>query len=294
MLNYPPHIIEEYKKHVSEGVFASRSIGTWRGGLTYTIPSDELGMSGVASISFSPKVKATKYQTDLRLLMFEVKRIFRFYSAKVNLGYFVPAMNEEKFRKQIEEDTKTFFKFRDETLANYDTIINEIRLRYAELSFWVWKNQFHNDGDPPGTFVKKFTDNAINRRHSPEAIERRFKFDVVYVRPSMSLEDQEKVAKALYKRIIGKRKGLVYYMLKKKGQFLASKNRGPRQKMCKFLFLWSNIIFFNDPELIRLIENIRETSLLSLTSTCNDIAVEINNLIRYMVDSKDYPLGLTL
>lgn len=293
MENYPEHIIKEIESHIVQGKFVFRKLGVWRGGLTYSLPANGLGVSGVATITFKSSPMKTKYRINLRTLLFEVKKVFKFYSYNTRSGFFVPRMNIEFFDSQMPVVKEMIYRFRDETLENYDTIIEELKDRYRELAFWVWANQYKNVGDPPTSFVLDFCEKAISKNHTKSIVKKRFKFEDSHTRPPLADEEVRSIAIAVYRQIIKRRRGLTYYALKKRRQFLeATNSRGPRKLMCKYFSLWKNLVFYEDNELLEIMEGIRRMAILGYDSTNEDMAEALRKLIRYLMDHEDYRLEI--
>jgi hypothetical protein len=286
------HIVKKFEDFVRESEIASRRLMFWRGKVSYSVLASDLGLPGKSRLTFSPEVKPTKYQLDLREIRIEFNRLFRFYSFKVPLGFFVPKQHIEFFRKQVVVLDDMFSEFKKKTLENYKEIIKDVKGRYRELAFWVWANQYRNQGDPPESFVEEFCDAAIKKRYSEASMARKFKFTVMYVHPPTNPETVRPVAMSLYDKVLRVRRGFVYYALKKRRQFMETKSRGPRQRMAKFFKLYKNTVFYGDDRLIELIDELADRAIRYPKTTNEEFAEMLRVLIRHLMDSCDYPLGI--
>lgn len=287
----PPAVAEELTRHFREGTTFLRKMSFWRGRLTYSLPADALGVPGKATITFTPKVDPTRYQLELRELSFDVDRIFKFYSYGSGQRFFVPGCNEETFRSQVRVALQKITEFRDKTLENYDLIVREIRDRYRGLAEWAWKHQYKNPGKPPESFVSDFCDKAISTRHRKPVVAKRFKFGLTECKPPRD-DEVEQAVDSLYELIIKRRCGLTYYLLKKQKQFLKAAKRGPRVTLSKFLALWSNLVFYNDSELLNQINHIRTQCLTGSETSNQEMADMVLKLAIYLIESEDYVLGI--
>lgn len=292
MQEHPEHVLKQFEYLISRGQLASRNLKTWRGTVSYSLPAKDLGIIGTSTITFSPATTATQYQLELRDLKFAFNRLFRFYAYKVSLGFFIPEQNIEEFRDGVQKLKEIFAAFKKSTLDKYPAIIVDIRRKYEELAAWVWQNQYKNSGSPPESFVHKFCEDGLQKRHTPEVVEKRFKFFLTYTQPPNDPDSIRDLSVAVYEKVLQSRRGLTYYALKKRRQFLEAKCRGPRQRMAKFFALYKKLVFYDDSQLIVLLNELIDKAIRFPKTTNEEFAEMLRKLIRHLLDSQEFQLGI--
>ena len=290
--DYPEHMLKKFEEFVVKGCLANYRLSAWRGEINHSFAIDNVGFSGGSKITYSPAIRRTQYQVDLQMLRFHFKKLFRFYSYRVPAGIFVPERNIEYFKKEAIALKAELVKFKEDTIAQYPAIIVDVRERYQELAIWAWENQYKNIGMPPESFVRKFCDDGIEKSHSLSIVRNRFRFSISYILPPTDEAEIKELAFSVYDSVVRSRRGLVFYILKKRRQFLAALRRGPRLKIAKFFTHYKKSLFYDDVELNRLLDNLVHKAILYPDIKNGEFAEDLRKIVLYLVDSQDFPIGM--
>ncbi len=292
---FPENLRTEFEEHAKKGIFIKRDFSTWCSKVVYRT-------KGKQRLYFQASHTIGKYDKNRKILTAKVRDLFNFYGYRTVYGYFFPEKNLEFYRKEIVQISKAFEDFKVQTLENYKEISNEAKKKYAEVAYFKWINELKNSGAPPEIFIEQYCKEKIEDRCSPEKILKECKFCVTNINPfieenrtSYGKKEEiqrynQEVIENLYKSIIAKRKMLVYYLVAK-NKILKS-NRSVYKSIATFLCLWKNCVFYSDPILIQKIDGLRYAIIRSFTRDKEIICPLIEEIIEYLLNHKEYQLGL--
>jgi len=309
MLDISPENIEQFEKHLREGVFLRRRLVTWKGFSKYELDlscvadREDYGSikSGKEVLKFQAKTKSRHvgYGTVLRR---ETKKIFVFNTYPTSYGTFVPACNVDFFVSEVEKMRQRLFALRDEIIDNYDLVVEHVREIYRDIAPHVWAVRLGQKGAPPESFVRDFVRKNIDKYHNRSRIYKSFDLTTRYCNPILATNPYKRVVDIeqhnlevtvdLYKRVMLRRRAFAHTLKNKVEELPNRKDQGKFKFAMVYLKLWRSLIFYDDQALVILIDNtIREVATnpdRSIPWVCQ----KLNAIRSHILESEQYPVEM--
>jgi len=301
------------KSAADDGAFIRLSMTVWNPMKSITLDAFE----GFPSIGISEKVVCTRkfhvpQISKSKRLLSACKLAVKNLTYKTSYGYFVPAANIERLQMEMEEFRAKIMDARDKILADYDRIIKKTAAEAAKVAVLTWKIKYGHEGKPHSRFVEKFVEDYVGGIGTREDLSRRFRFNIMPSHPILNSDSQYArlidvdannvaVCEILYERILNRRRALVSTLLNMEAELKDARLEPPAATMRIFRrlsvriqgYIWSFFYSDRDPEIVPLLEKLREILIVDDELRNTDTVVPcMRHIITHIVDHPFFRTGL--
>jgi hypothetical protein len=262
---------------LADGIFMTVKMRAWRAAVHRT-----LELPPAAMLELPPG--RTSHQLHLRVpqlegVHFARKKLdiaLKTKSFRTVYGNFVPGKNIVPLLESFQEAKNDLFRVRDAVTVEYEAIMAEIEKQYQVVVEALWKEKYGHEGDPTPNFRNTLTRSFQERLTTAPEIGTILKFDVVPYRVVTDPSDPRyeilggdahatAVCRAVWDAILHKRRALVCIGLKFMDEIEGKERPPPHvfKRLFSKLGGYRDTVFYDDPELLRLIDAIRDFSIVA-------------------------------
>ena len=292
---FPENLYTEFENHARNGILVKKRFFTWSSKIVHKT-------RGKQKLFFQPSCTVKKYEINKKVICSKVVRLFNFYGHKTLIGYFFPEKNLIFYRKEIIEIENQFQKFKEEISSGYKDIYKDLKRKYTEIVYFIWTNELKNPGNPPEIFIEQFCKEKIEEKCSLEKILQKNCFKAININPFIEenrtsygtgeeiKKHNREVVEYLYRGVIMKRRMLAYFLIAKNNAIKS--NKFSYKSVASFLYMWKNCVFYSDSVLIEKIDVLRNAIMMNIERDKEKISPIIEEIIDYLLNHKDYQLGV--
>jgi hypothetical protein len=297
-----PERLEFVKNAIDGGIFIKVAFKGWNGRVSW----HSTDSCGVKEIDYR-KIGVTEI-SGVNYINRIMGLLLKDYTYRTPYGIFVPASNIDVVLNRLAELRDDLFVVRDKVVANSESIKKTIRKKLVPVMKEKWVS-LGNVGEPTIGFVEEEVSAYIGRIPlDKEKADKRFKLSVFPFNPILpdgypcgghiDIENHNmSVMRSVYDSILSKRVSLVNVCGHALENLSLNINWFSASKMCKPMFRkmagYRNGLFYDDPELKRLISDFMDMTILSASEHSPEEFMGVLTAIKsHLVNHKFFLVGL--
>jgi len=199
----------------------------------------------------------------------------KYYGFKTHYGTFVPEDNMKPFLDEMRSIDEEVVEIGRGLVENFGKLQASIAEQYAVVVDVLWRQKYEHDGEPTDNFREELTGNFLATLPGPAELAAKFGTEVTPFNPLLDpdrphaeligvREHNMRVCRAVYDEILRKRRAIAAIVL---GAIQDFGRKRPADRIFKRLFAkltgYRHTVFYDDPELIRLIDAVRDLAIVN-------------------------------
>jgi len=310
---YAPYMSEEQKQlfaqAVKDGVFVRHNFRQTNIKRSFTLPltnlldeNDPLCKSLQKKTALGVRLsKKRKLPYELRECRSILRNLFKKLTYSMPLSGFVPPKLVEEFVVSAEETRERLLNIRPNLLASIPKYGDIVKKEFEEIAVLLWRYDLNNDGDPPKRFVSSVVEELFEQSFSEDAIMSVCDFRLCIfslpnaggtVPESICNLQHKRYTDELFDRVIRKRQKIALWLTSRIPN-LGNGSLDTYPTLIEFLQENLKLVFYEDDEFKRLLNEFIDYLILSLRRDVNMTAERMIGIISYLTSNTDYPLFMT-
>jgi hypothetical protein len=223
----------------------------------------------------------------------------KYYGYKTRYGTFVPGANVKAFLDEMRSIDEEVAEIGTDLVENFDGLQEQIAEQYKTVVDVLWRQKYGHEGEPTENFRERLTSKFLDTLPGPSELGAKFGTEVTPLNPLVdpegphaeeigAAEHNMRVCRAVYDEILLKRRRIAAVVLGAAEDF----GTKPREKVFKRLFVkltgYRHAIFYDDPELVTLIDAVRDLAIVNTENRTPEAACALLDGIARHIESHGF------